>query len=120
MTGVVDDGIRRGRVSRALPLAGLAVRQGMGRVAGKLSRDEQKQHERFTREAERYVAVLGDMKGVAMKVGQILSFLDAGAVPEQYRAAYQQIIGALQADAPPMRFETVRVVLERELGRPVA
>jgi predicted unusual protein kinase regulating ubiquinone biosynthesis (AarF/ABC1/UbiB family) len=59
------------------------------------------------------------MKGVAMKVGQLLSFLDAGAIPDQYRAAYQQIVGALQADAPPMPFETVRDVIERELDRPV-
>lgn len=118
MLHVADDGIRRGRVARGLPLAGLAVRQAAGRVAGKLTRDEQKQLDRFTREAERYVAVLGDMKGVAMKVGQLLSFLDAGAIPEQYRAAYQQIVGTLQADAPPMPFETVREVIERELGRP--
>jgi len=117
--GVAEDNIRRGRLSRGLPLAGLAVRQGLGRVAGKLSRDEQKQLDRFTREAERYVAVLGDMKGVAMKVGQLLSFLDAGAIPEQHRAAYQQIIGTLQADAPPMPFETVRDVIERELECPV-
>src|SRR5438552_2633438 len=119
LAGVADDNIRRGRLSRGLPLAGLAVRQGLGRVAGKLTRDEQKQLDRFTREAERYVAVLGDMKGVAMKIGQLLSFLDAGAIPDQHRAAYQQIVGALQADAPPMPFETVRVVLERELDRPV-
>lgn len=112
---VAEDGIRGGRLSRALPLVGLAVRQGLGRVAGKLTRDEQKQHDRFTREAERYVAVLGDMKGVAMKVGQLVSFLDAGAIPEQHRATYQQIVGALQADAPPMPFGTVRAVLEREL-----
>jgi len=111
-----DDGIRRGRLSRGLPLAGLAVRQGLGRVAGKLTRDEQKKLDRFTREAERYVAVLGDMKGVAMKIGQLLSFLDAGAIPDQYRAAYQQIVGALQADAPPMPFETLRDVLELELA----
>lgn len=117
--GVADDGIRRGRLARGLPLARLAVRQGIGRVAGKLTRDEQRKLDRFTREAERYVAVLGDMKGVAMKVGQLLSFLDAGAIPEQHRAAYQQIIGALQADAPPMPFDTVRLVIERELKRPV-
>ncbi|MGH9084007.1 MAG: ABC1 kinase family protein [Acidimicrobiales bacterium] len=116
---MAEDSIRRGRLSRAVPLAGLAARQGFGRVAGKLTRDEQKQLDRFTREAERYVAVLGDMKGVAMKVGQLLSFLDAGAIPDEFRAAYQQIVGALQADAPPMPFEAVRVVLERELECPV-
>ena len=116
---MAEDGIRAGRLQRALPLAGLAVRQAAGRVAGKLTRDEQKQLDRFTREAERYVAVLGDMKGVAMKIGQLVSFLDAGAIPEQYRAAYQQIVGALQADAPPMPYETVATVIERELGRPV-
>lgn len=116
---MADDGIRRGRLARGLPLARLAVRQGIGRVAGKLTRDEQRKLDRFTREAQRYVAVLGDMKGVAMKVGQLLSFLDAGAIPEQHRAAYQQIIGALQADAPPMPFDTVRLVIERELKRPV-
>lgn len=111
--------IRRGRLARGLPLAGLAARQGLGRIAGKLIRDEQKRRDRFTHEAERYVAVLGDMKGVAMKVGQLLSFLDAGAIPEQHRAAYQQITGALQADAPPMPFDAVRDVLELELERPI-
>ena len=116
---MAEDGIRRGRLARGVPLAGLAVRQGLGRVAGKVTRDEQKRLDRFPREAERYVAVLGDMKGGAMKVGQLLSFLDAGAVPEQHREAYRQIVGALQADAPPMPFDTVRDVLERELGRPL-
>ena len=116
---MAGDGIRSGRLARGLPLAGLAVRQGVGRVAGKLTRDEQKQLDRFTQEAERYVAVLGDMKGVAMKVGQLLSFLDAGAIPEPHRAAYQQIVGSLQADAPPMPFETVLAVVGHELARPV-
>ncbi|MFL6203772.1 MAG: ABC1 kinase family protein [Acidimicrobiales bacterium] len=110
--------LRQGRLSRGLPLAGLAVRQAAGRIAGKLSRGDAKQQARFTREAERYVAVLGDMKGVAMKVGQLVSFIDAGAVPQEHRSAYQQILGSLQADAPPMPFETVSDVLERELGRP--
>lgn len=115
----MTENLRSGRLSRARSLAGLAVQQGAGRVAGKLTRDEQKKLDRFTREAERYVAVLGDMKGVAMKLGQMVSFIDAGGIPEQYRAAYQQIVGALQANAPAMPFETVRLVLERELEQPV-
>lgn len=113
--GMAGDGIKGGRLARGMPLAGLAARQGAGRLAGKLTRDEQKKLDRFTREAERYVEVLGGMKGLAMKVGQLISFLDAGAIPEQHRAAYQQIVGSLQADAPPMPFDTVVGVLGREL-----
>lgn len=116
MTSAGDD-IRGGRLSRGRRIAGLAARQGAGRLVGKLTRDEQRKLDRFTREAERYVAVLGDMKGVAMKIGQMVSFIDAGGIPEQYRTAYQQIVGTLQANAPAMPFDTVRVVLEHELGR---
>jgi predicted unusual protein kinase regulating ubiquinone biosynthesis (AarF/ABC1/UbiB family) len=106
-------------VARGLPVARLAARTAAARLGGKVRKgDEQAQLDRFTREAERYVRVLGDMKGVAMKLGQLVSFLDAGAIPEQYRAIYQQIVGALQADAPPMPVETVLDVVERELGRP--
>ena len=35
--------------------------------------------------AEQIVAVLGTMKGAAMKLGQVMSFLDVGVVPEEYR-----------------------------------
>jgi len=117
---VGSDEIRTGRFARGVPLAGLTARTLAGRLAGKVRKgDEARQLDRFTREAERYVAVLGNMKGVAMKIGQLVSFLDVGSIPEEYRAAYQQIVGALQADAPPMPFETVAAVVERELGRPV-
>jgi predicted unusual protein kinase regulating ubiquinone biosynthesis (AarF/ABC1/UbiB family) len=90
-------------------------------VAGKVRRaDEARDIARFTKEAERYAALLGNMKGVAMKVGQLFSFLDSGLVPAKYRPIYQQIVGSLQADAPPMSVELVHGVIERELGRPVA
>ena len=120
LTPVGSDDIRTGRLARGLPLARLTARNAAGRVAGKVHKgDEQAQLERFTREAERYVAVLGGMKGVAMKLGQLVSFLDAASIPEQYRPAFQQIVGALQADAPAMPIDTVHAVLERELGRAV-
>ncbi|HUS62547.1 MAG TPA: AarF/UbiB family protein, partial [Acidimicrobiales bacterium] len=119
MSKAQKGGIRHGRLIRGRRIAGLAVRQAAGRVAGKLTRNEQKKLDRFTREAERYVAVLGDMKGVAMKIGQMVSFIDAGGIAEQHRAAYQQIVGTLQANAPAMPFETVQVVLERELHQPI-
>jgi predicted unusual protein kinase regulating ubiquinone biosynthesis (AarF/ABC1/UbiB family) len=114
-----DDRIPTGRVRRALPIAGLTARNAASRAAGKLRRSEDDQQQRLLKEAERYVAVLGDMKGVAMKLGQLLSFLDSGLVPEQYRPLYQQVLGVLQADAPAMAIATVHEIIAGELGRPV-
>ena len=109
-----------GRVARGVPLAKLAARTAAGRLAGKVGRtDEERLVAQFTKEAERYASLLGDMKGVAMKIGQLVSFLDAGLVPEEYRPIYQQIVGSLQADAPPMSLPLVRGVVEEELGRPL-
>ncbi|MBI4511541.1 MAG: AarF/ABC1/UbiB kinase family protein [Deltaproteobacteria bacterium] len=55
--------------------------------------------------------VLGNMKGVFMKLGQIMSFAN-DALPVEARAALQ----SLQKDAPPMAFALVRGVVESELG----
>jgi predicted unusual protein kinase regulating ubiquinone biosynthesis (AarF/ABC1/UbiB family) len=115
-----SDGIPTGRIGRGVPLARLASVNAAARLAGWARRGGEAQDlARFTREAQRYVATLGEMKGAAMKVGQILSFLDSNLVPEAYRPIYQEIAGALQADATPMPVETARAVIEEELGRPV-
>jgi len=55
--------------------------------------------------------LLGGMKGVFMKLGQIVSFAH-DALPEQAKGALQ----GLQKDAPPMAFPLVRGVIEAELG----
>jgi predicted unusual protein kinase regulating ubiquinone biosynthesis (AarF/ABC1/UbiB family) len=55
--------------------------------------------------------LLGGMKGVFMKLGQIVSFAH-DALPDQAKAALQ----GLQKDAPPMSFDLVRGVMEQELG----
>jgi predicted unusual protein kinase regulating ubiquinone biosynthesis (AarF/ABC1/UbiB family) len=114
------DGIPTGRIGRGVPLARLASVNTAARLAGWARRGgDAKELARFTKEAQRYVATLGEMKGAAMKVGQILSFLDSNLVPEAYRPIYQEIAGALQADATPMPVGTARAVIEEELGRPV-
>lgn len=66
------------------------------------------------RDAEEAAALLGNMKGVAMKLGQIISFANE-SLPEPAREALR----SLQQSAPPMAFSLVREVLERELGRPL-
>ena len=62
---------------------------------------------------EQAVALLGDMKGAMMKVGQMASYLDQG-MPENVRHTLAQ----LQQDAPPMSVELVDTVVEAELGAP--
>jgi predicted unusual protein kinase regulating ubiquinone biosynthesis (AarF/ABC1/UbiB family) len=55
------------------------------------------------------------MKGAAMKLGQVMSFLDVGLVPEEYRDEFQRKLGALRDAAPKVRFDDMRKVIESDL-----
>lgn len=63
--------------------------------------------------AEKLVATLGDLKGLAMKIGQGIS-MDPDLLTPEIRA----VVARLQNQAPPMPWATVREVLTAELGRP--
>jgi predicted unusual protein kinase regulating ubiquinone biosynthesis (AarF/ABC1/UbiB family) len=65
--------------------------------------------------AEQVFAVLGQLKGGAMKFGQALSVFEA-AVPEELAAPYREALTKLQAAAPPMPTRTVHRVLAEQLG----
>lgn len=64
--------------------------------------------------AARLAETMGQMKGVIMKLGQMMSFV-SDDLPEEYRRA----LGSLQSGAPPMDFAAVREMAERELGKPL-
>jgi predicted unusual protein kinase regulating ubiquinone biosynthesis (AarF/ABC1/UbiB family) len=66
--------------------------------------------------AEQIVEALGHMKGAAMKLGQVMSFLDVGLVPEEYREEFQRKLGRLRDAAPTVTFKDMRKVIENELG----
>ena len=51
-----------------------------------------------------------------MKLGQVMSFLDVGLVPEEYREEFQRKLGELRDAAPKVRFTDMRKVVESELG----
>jgi predicted unusual protein kinase regulating ubiquinone biosynthesis (AarF/ABC1/UbiB family) len=51
-----------------------------------------------------------------MKLGQVMSFLDVGLVPEEHREEFQRKLGALRDAAPKVRFADMRKVIESELG----
>jgi predicted unusual protein kinase regulating ubiquinone biosynthesis (AarF/ABC1/UbiB family) len=54
---------------------------------------------------------LGALKGIAMKAGQIMSYVDV-ALPDELRTA----LSVLQTHSPPMSPEQVRGILRAELG----
>jgi predicted unusual protein kinase regulating ubiquinone biosynthesis (AarF/ABC1/UbiB family) len=67
------------------------------------------------RTAQQLFAVLGELKGGAMKFGQALSIFEA-AFPEELAAPYRATLTKLQDSAPPMSAETVHRVLSEQLG----
>jgi predicted unusual protein kinase regulating ubiquinone biosynthesis (AarF/ABC1/UbiB family) len=61
------------------------------------------------------VGSLGELKGIAMKAGQIMSYIDV-ALPDELRTA----LSVLQTHSPPMPAERVRDLLRSELGERAA
>jgi len=68
--------------------------------------------------AERAAEVLGTLRGLATKVGQMMSYVD-GFLPEAQRAAFEEAMRPLQKSAPTSSPAQVRALIERELGAPV-
>ncbi|MFC9897984.1 ABC1 kinase family protein [Nocardia sp. NPDC127579] len=69
--------------------------------------------------AEQLVTVLGDMKGLVMKIGQLLSLLDLDLIPPQQRELFQRQLSVLFANAPVVDFDDMRQVIEEDLDRPL-
>ena len=65
------------------------------------------------------VRTLGEMKGAAMKIGQLASFIDTEFLPPEYAELYQEELAKLRTSAPPMPWSRVSKVIEEEYGEPV-
>ena len=65
------------------------------------------------------VEVLGSLRGGAMKIGQLASFVDVEFLPPEYRTIYQEKLAALRDAAPAMSWTKVRGVLDSEWEEPV-
>ena len=113
-----DAGIITSRLGRSLRIVGASVRLVFRQLKRRLQRAltssarraelDRRFHEETARGA---LEAMGNMKGVLMKLGQIVSFMD-----ETLPAAYQQQLRKLQADAPPMDYDAVARVIAEELG----
>ena len=71
------------------------------------------------RAAEQMVAVLGSMKGVAMKLGQMMSIIDMELVPPSHRDTFQQKLAVLRNSAPTTSLAAMRAVIEEDHGQPI-
>lgn len=69
--------------------------------------------------AERAAEVLGTLRGVAAKVGQMASYVD-GIVPEAQREAYELALGRLREHAPTSSSAEIRALVELELAAPIS
>src|SRR4051794_36036085 len=120
------DQIPTSRVRRSAKVGRLAAGQAakqLGTKAANVARSDEAANaaleKRQVEAAEQIVAALGTMKGAAMKLGQVMSFLDVGLVPEEYREEFQRKLGELRDRAPRVRFEDMRKVIERDLEGPL-
>ncbi|MGI5322795.1 ABC1 kinase family protein [Actinomadura nitritigenes] len=68
-----------------------------------------------TRTAEQLFKVLGELKGGAMKLGQMLSIFEA-ALPPEIAGPYRATLTRLQEAAPPLPASAVHKVLAEALG----
>src|SRR4051794_23546921 len=99
--------------------AGQSARWAGTPVANRLRSDEQAEAADARRAlalADELVTQLGQMKGAAMKLGQVLSTVDFDMVPEGERERFKERLAALRDSAPQVPFKDMRKVIVAELG----
>src|SRR4030088_1881825 len=122
-----NDKIPTSRARRTATVATLAASEAVkqfGTRAANVTRGEQASEEAMARRqletAKQIVAVLGTMKGAAMKLGQVMSFLDVGLVAEEHRDEFQRELAKLRDAAPTVSFKQMKRVIEEDLEEPIS
>lgn len=106
--------LRTTRVGRTARPAAVAARAGLRWALTYTAWGDRRKTRRqraMLRTAEDVTKALGEMKGAAMKVGQVLSMM-TGAVPDEMAGQ----LATLQSGAPPMAFNLVEDVFRAEFG----
>jgi predicted unusual protein kinase regulating ubiquinone biosynthesis (AarF/ABC1/UbiB family) len=111
------------RIGRTARIGGLVAGSGarwLGTRAVNAVRDDEARDAAWDawamQTADELVARLGEMKGAAMKVGQVLSMVDFDVVPEGERENFKARLAALRDAAPAADFGQVRKVVEADFG----
>src|SRR5215216_2123585 len=114
------------RVARTRRFGGLVAGQGLRwagtRAANTLRSDDAADvatGERAAATARELVKQLGQMRGAAMKIGQVLSTVEFTAIPESEREEFKATLASLRDDVPPLPFKTIEKLMKEELEMPV-
>jgi predicted unusual protein kinase regulating ubiquinone biosynthesis (AarF/ABC1/UbiB family) len=120
------DDIPTGKVARATSTTSALGPSGAklaGTLLTNLARSPERAREvleaRHMEIADQAAQVLGNLRGGAMKIGQLASFVDVEFLPPEYREIYQEKLADLRDAAPAMSWDKVKRVLEIEWDEPV-
>src|SRR5436305_4206654 len=115
-----------GRVARTARVGGLVTGQGVRwarmRAANRVRTPERAEAAERARTAalvRHLVDQLGQMRGAAMKVGQMISMVEFDGLPEDQRDELQRRLAALRDDIPPVPFADLEKLMRREFGGPL-
>src|SRR6201994_939901 len=116
-----------GRIARTARVGGLVTSQGARwagmRTANRVRSPERAaaaQNERTAALVNQLVDQLGQMRGAAMKVGQVLSLVEFDGLPEDERDALQAKLAELRDDVPSVPFAKLERLLRAEFGGPLS
>src|SRR5687767_3033606 len=110
-----DSKLSTGRFARLAKLAKMSARLSTDVLSRSVNRLRGSDEESIfgAGAAEKLVATLGDLKGLAMKIGQQVS-MDPDLLTPEVRA----VVARLQNQSPPMPYSQVRQMIEAQLGKP--
>jgi len=115
-----------GRLARTARVGGLVTGQGLRwagmRTANRVRTPERAavaQSERTAALVEQLVDQLGQMRGAAMKVGQMISMVEFDGLAEDEQDDLQRKLAALRDDVPPVPFAALEKLMRQEFGGPL-
>jgi predicted unusual protein kinase regulating ubiquinone biosynthesis (AarF/ABC1/UbiB family) len=123
---MADDTTPTSRFSRTARIGGLVAGQGArvagGRAMDRVRSDEAKaraQRKRTAAIVEQIVVQLGQMKGAAMKLGQVLSTIELPGMEPEDAERIKVRLAELRDQAPRVDFPRLEKLMAQEWGAPV-
>ncbi len=121
-----DDSTPTSRFSRTARIGGLVAGQSArvagGRAVDRVRSDDAKaraQRKRTAAVVEQIVTQLGQMKGAAMKLGQVLSTIDLPGLEPEDSERIKLRLAELRDQAPRVDFPRLEKLMAQEWGEPV-